>query len=824
MNKINHMTSPYLVIDTNEHPTDWHDSESIKVFKYPLDYFQKLAIRAMNQNENVMACVATGSGKSTLADYAIALCFSKGKRVIFTSPIKALSNQKYKEFKDAYGEKNVGLMTGDIKFNPDAPCLIMTAEILRNLLYKHKSYTKELGITSCLSLQDVDTVIMDEVHYINNTDRGKVWEETLIMLPPEIKLVLLSATIDRPEYLAAWLGNLKKRTIHLISNTQRIIPLTHYLYKPTPYEELADQTTRDNALITIMSNDGKWKGQGYGAWEKEFNKMIDHTLPTESKEYQKQAAKTYSGQNRLNNLVDYLKLCGLCPAICFVFSRKNCEIYAKGIQDSLITGKEGAEIENIFHFYTHPYRANLETLPQYYSLLDTLKKGIAYHHSGLVPILKEVIEIIFSKGFIKVLFATETFSVGLNMPTKTVVFLEFKKPDGQPRMLYTDEYLQMAGRAGRRGIDTKGYVIYLPMHHPEREPDVRGMMTGRKSVIKSKMDFGFDFIFKSLHSQVYHWSDIVKDSFWFIEMNAHKNRLAEEMKEINNRIEQLKLEFKEGEYEKIIERHHLEVAFKEDGSVSIKSRQRNLDSWKNRHIGKRWDVLYSNYKSIISLQENQNSLGDEYDSIDNLELFMGGYATFLEKTGFLRNIPEKFMDMNHTNLTEKGILATEVNEGNPILMSELYLWYAEDRARLPDGHALLSVFSLFLTGDRGSLENSVDVTCDSLDFLIQKSDELSKLSSEMYLGVPEKQWQVSLEWWNIVSDWVNETPISEIVNKYNIYEGNITRGMLKMTNLLDEWRNMATFRGDVWMLEHVADLERALLRAVVIPDSLYVRS
>ena len=121
------------------------------------------------------------------------------------------------------------------------------------------------------------------------------------------------------------------------------------------------------------------------------------------------------------------------------------------------------------------------------------------------------------------------------------------------------------------------------------------------------------------------------------------------------------------------------------------------------------------------------------------------------------------------------------------------------------------------------LKNSADITCDSLDFLIHNSDELSKLSSEMYLGVPEKQWQVSLEWWNIVSDWVNETPISEIVNKYNIYEGNITRGMLKMTNLLDEWRNMATFRGDVWMLEHVADLERVLLRDVVIPDSLYVR-
>jgi superfamily II RNA helicase len=821
------MTSNYLITHKNEHPADWQDSESIKVYKYPLDYFQKLAVRAMNKDENVMACVATGSGKSTLADYAIALSFSKGKRVIFTSPIKALSNQKYKEFKDAYGESAVGLMTGDIKFNPDAPCLIMTAEILRNLLYKHKSYTKELGITSRLSLLDVDTVIMDEVHYINNTERGKVWEETLIMLPETIKLVLLSATIEHPEYLATWLGSLKKRNIHLISNTQRVIPLTHYIYKPTSYEELADQTSRDNALIPIMTNDFTWKGRGYGIWEKEFNKMIDHTLPTESKEYQKQAAKTYSGQNRLNNLIDYLKLCSLCPAICFVFSRKNCETYAAGIQESLITGKESAEIENIFHFYTHPYRKRLESLPQYYSLLDLLKKGVAYHHSGLVPILKEIIEIIFSKGFIKVLFATETFSVGLNMPTKTVVFLEFKKPEGEngrSRLLYTDEYLQMAGRAGRRGIDTKGYVIYLPMRYPEGEADVRSMMTGKKSTIKSKMDFGFDFIFKSLHSQEYHWSSIVKDSYWFIEMNGHKNKLKIEMNESEANINTLQKEFSEAEFDQIVERHELELSFKNDTIVPIKTRQRNLDNWKNRHIGKRWDNLYTSFKTLNILKEKVMDLQEEYDSIDNLELFMGGYATFLERTGFLQNIPEKFTDMNHSNLTEKGILATEINEGNSILMSELYLWYVEDRSRVPDNNTLLSVLSLFLTGDRVVIIKPFEIDCSSLDFLISRGEELSLLASQMYLGVPEEKWSITREWWYIVSDWVSERPISEIVAEYNIYEGNLTRAVLKITNLLEEWRNMATYRGDVWMLEYVSSLDRLLIRDIVIPDSLYVRN
>ena len=817
--------SPYLIVQPNKHPEDWNDSESIKTYKYPLDYFQKWAVRAINREENVMACVATGSGKSTLADYAIAKCFSIGKRVIFTSPIKALSNQKYKEFKDAYGAQNVGLMTGDIKFNPDAPCLIMTAEILRNLLYKHKSYTKELGITSMLSLQDVDTVIMDEVHYINNQDRGKVWEETLIMLPPEIKLVLLSATIDHPERLASWIGCLKKRKIHLISNTQRIIPLTHYLFKPTPYEELANPKTREEALIPIMTNDMKWQAKVYMPWERHFNKMIDETLAKDSKEYKRQEAKSYSGMNRLNNLIDYLKLCGLCPAIMFLFSRKNCEIYASGIQDSLVNGKESAEIENIFHFYTHPYKTQLESLPQYYSILDLLKKGVAYHHSGLIPILKETIEIIFSKGFIKVLFATETFSVGLNMPTKTVVFLEYRKPDkgeGGSRLLYTDEYLQMAGRAGRRGIDTRGYVIYLPIRQPERESDVRQMMTGSKMPIQSKMDFGFDFIFKSLHSQVYHWSDIVKDSYWFIDLMKRKISLETLISENKQKITDITNSISESESKQLEERHRLEVAFREDTFVPLKIRQRNLDSWKNSHIAKRWDTLYTEWKNLQTLRDRTIELEREYIDCDNLEIFMGGYARFLEVSGFLHNLPDHFLDMNHECLTEKGVLATEINEGNPILMSELYLWMIDHMPASKE--EFLAILSLFLTGDR--IENDfIPRDIPAIDFLKGKIEEYKTLADQMGLyDIPTEQWDITYAWWPIIYDWVTGKAVGEIVQNYGIYEGNLTRVILKMSNLVEEWRCMATYRRDISMLEWTENLNQLLIRDVVVPDSLYVRN
>lgn len=817
------MTNEYLTVLPNTPPSNWSDKESIKTYKYELDYFQKWAVRAINSNENFMACVATGSGKSTLADYAIACCLANGKRVIFTSPIKALSNQKYKEFKEAYGEHNVGLMTGDIKFNPDAPCLIMTAEILRNLLYKHKSYTKDLGITSQLSLVDVDTVIMDEVHYINKRERGKVWEETIIMLPHEIKLVLLSATIDSPEVFADWVGTVRKRKINLVANTQRIIPLTHYLYKPVDYGELATDAGKRRALVPIMDNSGNWTPRVYRTWDTEYDRMTDFDLDPSSDEYKKQVDKSYGGKSRLNGLLDYLKLCGLCPAICFVFSRRKCEEYAKAVEQSLVSGKEAAEIENIFKFYTHAHTAELQSLPQYYTLLDTLRKGVAYHHSGLVPILKEVIEIIFAKGFIKMLFATETFAVGLNMPTKTVIFTEFRKPDGAEgtRMLYTDEYLQMAGRAGRRGLDTEGYVIYMPMRRPEREADVRQMMTGQKSAIKSKMDWGFDFIFKSLNSQVYPWQDIVVNSYWYRDLEKYLGELNRRVETLQEENAQIEAKFSADELGEMMVRHQLETEFKTGGG---KKAQIALGNWKNSHISRKWDTLYTEYKRLEQNRVKLENAREEYQLNSDLDVFMGGYAHFLAEVGYLRDLPAKCIELNGSNLTERGVMASEINEGNPMLMTELYLWCCEHRDTVAESVDILCLLSLFLTGDRIKLEYEPCVSSDAVDFVRSKATELLETSDRFGLGVEPSQWEITLNWWDLVRDWVSGKSIGEVVETYDIYEGNIIRTMLKMSNLIEEWRNLAIYRSDVWMLERCAGIEELIIRDVVVPDSLYVRN
>ena len=216
-------------------------------YKFPLDPFQQHAVAAISRHENVLVTAKTGSGKTLVGEYQIAESLAKGKRVFYTTPIKSLSNQKFHDLKGMF--PSVGIMTGDLKFRPDADVVIMTTEILRNLLFKADTATKELGITASLSLENLDAVVFDECHYINDRDRGAVWEETMILLPPTVNLVLLSATIESPELFASWLGELKQKPIHLISTQYRIVPLTHAVLRGTTIMSIMDNKERFEATL-----------------------------------------------------------------------------------------------------------------------------------------------------------------------------------------------------------------------------------------------------------------------------------------------------------------------------------------------------------------------------------------------------------------------------------------------------------------------------------------------------------------------------------------------------------------------------------------------
>jgi superfamily II RNA helicase len=608
-------------------------------YPFPLDDFQKKAFDAIQKNENVLVTAKTGSGKTLVGEYQILHSLNKGKRVLYTTPIKSLTNQKFHDLKQIH--KSVGIMTGDIKFCPQADVVILTTEILRNLLYKQGSKTETIGITANLSLDDVDAIVFDEVHYINDTARGKVWEECFILLPPHIRMVLLSATLDHPEVFAEWLGNLKQVPVHLISTDYRVVPLYHKVGKET-----------------LMGPDNVFHRQVYTQYlrniEKEFDAARRHKdavrVRGEDEPVVARDVRQYSFLHRMNQTIEELERDNLLPALFFVFSRKQCVEYASKVSRDLIDSSDTASVRHILKFHLHRY-PELNTLPQYHELQGMLLKGIAYHHSGLLPLLKEIVELLFARGFIKVLFATETFAVGINMPTKTVVFTSYRKFDDELdglRVLRTDEYIQMAGRAGRRGKDDKGIVMYLPDRNPEPLAVVESMMTGKQSTVVSQMDFETDFILKTLQSGHYQWKKIFELSYWYQQAQADR----ETMRRGRDALLAQKPEF----HPDILERAELEAQTK------TKDIQRKLEAWKNKHIGPKWDAAWKTYlawkpnEALIARFNVQLAVNLTQPIEDRIaKLQQDGY---IGEDGFL---------------TTLGILAAEINEADSLVMSKAYI-------------------------------------------------------------------------------------------------------------------------------------------------------
>ena len=578
-------------------------------YTFPLDPFQQHAIAAIAKDENVLVCAKTGSGKTLVGEYQIYHSLKKGKRVFYTTPIKSLSNQKFYDLKNQFNESSVGIMTGDIKFCPDAQIVIMTTEILRNLLYKRGTTTESLGLTASLSMDNVDAIIFDECHYINDKDRGKVWEETMILLPPQINMVMLSATLDHPEYLAKWLGELKQKPIHLIETHYRMVPLTHYVLG------------KEDKMITMMDTKELYYPnvyldwfRGYHGQQKELQRFQQKVV--DSRQVGSKGAvegKVHSSHfvHRLNEVVMMLEKKELLPALFFVLSRKQCESYAARVEHSLLDTSDTATVKHIITFHLHRYMRELEKIPQYHQIYERLIRGVAFHHSGLLPILKEIIEILFTKGYVKLMFCTETFAVGLNMPTKTVLFAGFKKYDdatGSMRMLRKDEYLQMAGRAGRRGKDDKGVVIYLPDREPVEPEEMEHMMKGARQPLESRMDFHYDFLLKTLQAasspnQPLKWLELMEQSYWFQQRQKEREDVRVELQEciVKKQVLSLAEPFLSG----CVKRLALEQRMKVTVNAERKQVQRELDSVKNSQMGPKWTKAMADYQALQRLEKEQ---------------------------------------------------------------------------------------------------------------------------------------------------------------------------------------------------------------------------
>ena len=425
-----------------------------------LDPFQEGAIHAIDRNHSVLVTAPTGAGKTVLAEYAIEKCMEMGQRVIYTAPIKALSNQKYRDFYQAYGDR-VGIVTGDVVLNQSAQVLLMTTEIFRNTIFD--------DITR---LDDVEYVIFDEIHYINDIERGTVWEESIIFAPQNIKFVCLSATIPNIKEFAEWMRTVREVEIDVVEELERPVPLEHHLYlEGYGIGDLAALRKIQESII-------------YG----DFDDIDDDT---DEGETLKDALPDYLIQE---DLISYVQHQNKLPCLYFCFSRKVCEQNAaQYAKQNFLTSEQRKEILHLFDLLCTQYSIRDERNIKAFRRL--VAKGVAYHHAGMLPTLKEVVERLFTSGLIQLLFTTETFAVGINMPACTVIFESLEKYDGVNfRYLKTREYHQMSGRAGRRGIDPIGYVYARVFPQFAHFESVKRILSNKIEPIESQFNLSYSSI------------------------------------------------------------------------------------------------------------------------------------------------------------------------------------------------------------------------------------------------------------------------------------------------------------------------------------------
>ena len=527
------------VVDVNQKLTNFHElvPQMAHAFPFELDTFQKEAVYHLEQGDSVFVAAHTSAGKTVVAEYAIALAQKHMTRCIYTSPIKALSNQKYREFKQTFGAANVGILTGDVQINPEAPCLIMTTEILRSMLYRGADL-----------IRDVEFVIFDEVHYVNDQERGVVWEEVIILCPQHINLILLSATVPNTKEFADWVGRTKKKDIYVISTPKRPVPLEHFLYAGKEMFKIVDaraqflgsgikeagealkrKQEKEREANAAAAGGGARGGRGGGAAGANSRGRGGMTPARGAAPRGRGGAgaggrggftgtttvRTGLDKNLWIHLVGNLKKKDLLPCVVFVFSKKRCEEYATSMPNTdLNTAKDKSEVHIVIEKSLTRLKGTDKELPQIKRMRDLLSRGIGVHHGGLLPIVKEIVELLFQRGLVKVLFATETFAMGVNMPARSVVFSSIRKHDGHGfRELLPGEYTQMSGRAGRRGLDATGVVIINAADQLPETAVLHKMLLGQPTKLQSQFRLTYNMILNLLRVEALKVEEMIKRSF-----------------------------------------------------------------------------------------------------------------------------------------------------------------------------------------------------------------------------------------------------------------------------------------------------------------------
>lgn len=827
-------------------------TEHFDKYPFPLSSFQKYAIEAIVEGDHILVTAHTGSGKTLPAEFAIEHFVSKGKKVIYTSPIKALSNQKYYEFTQKYPHISFGILTGDIKTNPEADVLIMTTEILQNTLYRknHKpdSNGELVNInTGALAMfdMDIDTdlgcVIFDEVHYINDQDRGKVWEETIMMLPLHIQMVMLSATLDAPEKFALWCetrGNRilenecdeNKKTVYLTTTYERVVPLTHYSYITTNqgiFKTIKDKEVQreirelTNKPFVVQSAKGVFD-------EKHYHKMKNMLKLFENNRV------FIKRTHVINNVCKYMVENNMLPAICFVLSRKQLEICAKEVtvvlleDDSKVPYIVRKECENIIRKLPN-YKEYLN-LPEFNEMVSLLEKGIAIHHAGIMPVLREMVELLFAKGYVKILFATETFAVGINMPTKTVVFTDVNKFDGSGmRPLYAHEYTQMAGRAGRRGIDTVGNVIHL--NNLIRNSDLtsyRTMMQGKPQTLVSKFRISYNLLLNLI--------DVGDQDFLkFVQRSMVQENIEQELGAIKNQIAEKETEYSNMEKFLQLLKTPIDIVDRyNDLKVSIptlKNKKRKEAEREVTTLKDQYRKIEDDIKKVVAYKAKRIEIENLKSSMHNTDMYLDNNVTTI--LNYLED--EGFISKNETSvysLTTTGFIATHLRESHCLTFAKII---ENGMFENLDAIQIACIFSCFTNVSVNDEQKSCTINATSVceirsimnhvDILYNKHQDF-EISQIINTGF---DYTIHYDLVDSMFQWCNsqdiegcKAVIQQLETDKSVFLGEFVKAILKVNNIASEMEKIAESIGNISLLSKLREIPSLTQKFVATNQSLYV--
>lgn len=731
-------------------------------FPFELDDFQKEACKCIENKESVVVCAPTGAGKTVIAEFAIQCALKNDERIFYTTPLKALSNQKFNDFSQKYGADKVGLLTGDSSFNRNAQIVVMTTEVFRNMLY-----CTNFGSISD-NMQKVRYVVLDEVHYMNDEQRGTVWEESIIYCPTDVQIIALSATVANADKLTEWINTVHSKT-KLINTDFRPVPLRYYYF----------DSSQPNTILPLLSPGG----------------LLNKKIRPEKKEFRRGPRGRAQQKSHVKDVVRNLYEKDMLPAIYFTFSRKKCdEQMEKCASLCLVTKQEQEEIQRIIDEYIaeNPYLYKNKHI-------EFLLQGVASHHAGLLPSWKVLVEKLFQKGLIKVVFATETLAAGINMPARSTVISSIsKRTDDGHRMLTASEFLQMSGRAGRRGMDKVGYVTIVgtPFQSPQ---EVADLVLSDANPLESRFAPSYSMVLNLLQRfTLDEAKELILKSFGYFSSNSRLIGLTTQQELNNEKIKEVsefrcwcKLTNKDlQEYNKVrniyVQNRQIAktirkqekgkhrplppeaIAFEQTVKEQLnKMHSFNCDTCK----------LYKKHMKSLDLLERYQKRGEQLaKEIDNQrDIFWNKFLSH-------RNVLSIYGYLQDDFPTDKGKTASQIRSENELFLAEIIFSGVLDNLTPAE---LASVICAITTEDmRADMYSQLPLSQKVRKTLNKIKDIRRKLERVQNENNVDDCMYINSFYCALIEMWANGAEWDEIINQVEMGEGDIVRCFKRVVDVL----------------------------------------